>query len=124
MRAIDLAVYADALAGEAAAVTARAERARARLRQAAIEREARSALEAEEVARLQARGLLRPLDLGGVREEIAGLDADLAALVALQAWVEARLADEQDGVRPGGRAGPRYVASRGDSATRRPPSSS
>lgn len=131
MRAIDLAVYADALAGEAAAVTARGERSRARLRQAAIEREARSALGAEAVARLQARGLLRPFDLGGVREEIAELDADLAALVALQAWVEERLADEQDGVRPGGRAGRGgparpggYASSRGDSATRRPPSSS
>lgn len=123
MRAIDLAVYADALAGEAAAVTARAERSRARLRQAAIEREARSALAPADVARLQSRGLLRPLDLGAVRGEIAELDADLAALLALQRWVEERLADEEDGVRPRSAAAG-YASSRGESATRRPPSSS
>ena len=41
MRSVDLAIYADALAGEAAAVAARVERARARLRESEIEREAR-----------------------------------------------------------------------------------
>ena len=115
MRAVDLAVYADALAGEAAAVMARAERARSRLRQAAIEREARSALGAECVARLQARGLLRPCTLAGVREEIGELEADLEAVLALQGWVEARLAAETLD----------YEGSvRGERATRRPPSSS
>ena len=39
MREIDLAVYADAVAGESAALSARAERIRSRLRQAKIERD-------------------------------------------------------------------------------------
>ena len=39
MREIDLAVYADALAGESAALSARAERIRSKLRQAKIERD-------------------------------------------------------------------------------------
>lgn len=115
MRAVDLAVYADTLAGEAAAVAARAERARARLRQAAIDREARAALPAGAVARLQARGLLRPAELSGLREEIAELTADLEAVLALQSWVEARLADESGCYEP---------SMRGERATRRPPSSS
>lgn len=115
MRAVDLAVYADTLAGEAAAVAARAERARARLRQAAIDREARAALPAGAVARLQARGLLRPAELAGLREEIAELTADLEAVLALQSWVEARLADESGRYEP---------SMRGERATRRPPSSS
>jgi hypothetical protein len=117
VRAIDLAVFADALAGEAAAVAARAERARARLRQGAIEREARVALAPAAVARLQARGLLRPLDPGGLREELAELDGDLAAVLQLQSWVEARLAEAQDDY-------PAPLPSRGERATRRPPSSS
>ena len=112
MRSVDLAVYADALAGEAAAVAARAERARARLRQAAIEREARAALAPGAVERLQARGLLRPLDAGSVREEIGALDGDLAALVALQGWVEARLAEAEDCAPAPGRAAAPRVASR------------
>jgi hypothetical protein len=37
MRGVDLAIYADALAGESASLAARAERARSRLRQSAIE---------------------------------------------------------------------------------------
>lgn len=116
MRAVDLAVFADTLAGEAAAVAARAERARARLRQAAIDREARAALAAGTVARLQARGLLRPIELSGLREEIAEHDADVEAVLQLQEWVEARLAGEEES--------PYVVSSRGDRATRRPPSSS
>ena len=44
MRGVDLAIYADALAGEAASLAARAERARSRLRQAAIEKRARTEL--------------------------------------------------------------------------------
>jgi hypothetical protein len=115
VRAVDLAVYADALAGEAAAVAARAERARARLRQATIEREARAGLPAPAIARLQARGLLRPLEVSGVREELRELERDLEAMLALQSWVEARLAAEIDD----------YEAPRcGESATRSPPSSS
>jgi 2'-5' RNA ligase len=44
VREIDLAVYADALAGESAALSARAERIRSRLRQTKIERRARNDL--------------------------------------------------------------------------------
>src|SRR4029077_1082742 len=43
-RVVELAVYADALAGEAASLSARAERARSRIRQAAIEKRARKEL--------------------------------------------------------------------------------
>jgi hypothetical protein len=62
MRSVDLAVYADALAGEAAALAARAERVRSRLREAAIERDARSDLDASTIDALQALGLLRAID--------------------------------------------------------------
>ena len=44
MRSVELAIYADQLAGEAASLAARAERARSRLRQAAIEKRARADL--------------------------------------------------------------------------------
>ena len=56
MRGVDLAIYADALAGEAASLAARAERARSRLRQAAIEKRARAELTAVAVERLEALG--------------------------------------------------------------------
>lgn len=92
MRSVDLAVYADALAGEAAALAARAERVRARLREAAIEREARAALAPAAVVRLEGRGLLRAVDERGLRAEVRELEADLEALEQLQAWIEARLA--------------------------------
>jgi hypothetical protein len=59
VRSVDLAIYADALAGEAATLAARLERARARVRQAAIERVAREELPPQVVARLQALGMLR-----------------------------------------------------------------
>ena len=95
MRAVDLALYADELAGEAAALSARAERARARLRQAAIERRARAELAEDTVARLQALGLLRRDDEAGAREDLAELARSLAALRELQTWVEARLADAE-----------------------------
>src|SRR5215208_6343134 len=50
MRAVELAVYADALAGEAASLSARAERASSRIRQAAIEKGARNELTAVAVS--------------------------------------------------------------------------
>jgi hypothetical protein len=62
MRAVELAVYADALAGEAASLSARAERARSRIRQAAIEKGARAELTAIAVQRLEALGLLGAID--------------------------------------------------------------
>jgi hypothetical protein len=94
MRSVDLAVYADALAGEAAAVAARAERLRARLREDAIEREARLALDQPTVARLQQLGLLVPLQ-EGAREELRTLEESLAALEELQAWIERKLSVER-----------------------------
>jgi hypothetical protein len=92
MRSVDLAIYADSLAGEAAAVAARVERARARLRECAIEREARRDLPRLTVERLERLGLLRPGDERTLRAELSRLEADLAALEELQAWVESRLA--------------------------------
>jgi hypothetical protein len=92
VRSVDLAIYADALAGEAAAVAARVERARLRLRESAIEQEARRDLPSATTARLERLGLLRPCDERSVRAELRRLEADLAAVEELQAWVEARLA--------------------------------
>lgn len=94
MEAIDLAVYADALAGEAAALAARSERARARVRQAALERAARAALPAADVATLERLGVLGRVDGAAARAELRELDGALASLGRLQAWVEARLAAE------------------------------
>jgi hypothetical protein len=100
MRAVDLALCADALAGEAAALAARAERARAALRQASIERAARRDLSPASTARLEALGLLPQRDERGARKEVAELARSLEALRELQAWVEARLAEADGGVRP------------------------
>lgn len=92
MRSVDLAVYADALAGEAAGLSARAERVRARLREATIERDARSDLDADTIDVLQSLGLLRVVDERAARAELRDLERSLAALGELQAWVERRLA--------------------------------
>lgn len=91
MRAVDLAIYADVLAGEADTLSARIERCRARLRESAIEREARKELPRATIERLERLGLLRPGDEQHLRSELRRLEADLAALEELQAWVEARL---------------------------------
>ena len=93
MRSVDLALYADSLASEAAAVAARIERARARLRESAIEREARRALGRSTLERLERLGLLRPGDERHLAGELRRLEADFGALEELQAWVEARLAE-------------------------------
>jgi hypothetical protein len=92
MLSVELAVYADSLAGEAAALAARAERLRSRLRVAAIEREARRALTPAAVERLTGLGLLAQPDEPALRRELHELDEALSALGALQAWVEERLA--------------------------------
>ena len=92
MRGVDLAIYADALAGEAAAVGARAERARGRLRQAAIEQRARLELTPVAVERLQGLGLLNAIDEAATRAELRELEAALDALEELQSWVEGELA--------------------------------
>jgi hypothetical protein len=92
VREIDLAVYADALAGESAALSARAERIRSRLRQAKIERRARNDLAAATVDRLESLGLLGGLDERAAHAELPELEELLAALEELQAWVEEELA--------------------------------
>jgi hypothetical protein len=92
MRSVDLAVYADALAGEVAALSARLERARRRLREAAIEYEARGALPQHTVTRLEALGLLAACVTEQETVEIADLQASLAAVEQLQEWVERKLA--------------------------------
>jgi hypothetical protein len=92
MRGVDLAIYADALAGEAAGLAARAERARSRLRQAAIEKRARTELTVVAVERLEALGVLGGVDEVATRAELRELEAALDAVEELQAWLEAELA--------------------------------
>ena len=92
MREIDLAVYADALAGESAALSARAERIRSKLRQATIERRARNDLTAATVDRLESLGLLGVIDQRSAHAELRELEDSLAALEELQTWVESELA--------------------------------
>jgi hypothetical protein len=92
MRGVDLAIYADALAGEAASLAARAERARSRLRQAAIEKRARQELTGIAVERLEAIGVLGSVDEPAARIELRELEAALEAVEELQAWLEGELA--------------------------------
>ena len=92
MRGVDLAIYADALAGESASLAARAERAHSRLRQAAIEKRARMELSESAAERLEALGLLGSVDEAATRTELGELEAALDALDELQTWVEAELA--------------------------------
>jgi Spy/CpxP family protein refolding chaperone len=92
VRTVELAIYADALAGEAASLAARAERARSRLQQAAIEKRARGELTETATERLEALGLLGGIDERATRAELRELESALDALEELQAWVEAELA--------------------------------
>ena len=92
MREIDLALYADALAGESAALSARAERIRSKLRQAKIERRARNDLTAATVDRLGSLGLLGGIDERAAHAELRELEESLRALEELHAWVEGELA--------------------------------
>ena len=88
MRSVDLALYADMLAGEAASLAARIERERGKQRQASIEREARGALTPFAVERLQELGLLSTrADVATIVE----LEESLDAVELLQAWVEGAL---------------------------------
>jgi hypothetical protein len=91
MLGVELAIYADALAGEVASLAARAERARSRLRQAAIEKRARRDLTVVAVERLEALGLLGAIDETAARAELREIEAALDALEELQAWVETAL---------------------------------
>ena len=92
MRGVDLAIYADALVGEAASLAARAERARSRLRQAAIENRARRELTPVAVERLDAIGVLGSVDEAGTRVELRELEAAIDAVEELQSWLERELA--------------------------------
>lgn len=105
MRTVDLAIYADALAAEAATLAARLERARARLRQVALEREARQALPPQVVAHLERLGVLGSGVADGALADLHELTAAVDAVSQLQAWVEERLAAST------GRAG--YAAAAG-----------
>jgi hypothetical protein len=98
MRAVDLALYADELAARAATLAAQLERARGRLRQAAIEREARRALDDGLVERLEALGFLCGCDTKRARAEVGELACALAAVEELQAWVERRLYAAREGI--------------------------
>jgi hypothetical protein len=91
VRGVDLAIYADALAAEAASVAARAERARSRLRQAAIEKRARAKLTPVAVERLEALGLLGGVDEAAIKAELRELEAALDAVEELQSWLESEL---------------------------------
>jgi hypothetical protein len=96
MRSVDLALFADELAARAATLAAQLERARGRLRQAAIEREARRALDETSVARLESLGILRGAEPAEVRAEIRELAASLGVVEELQVWLERRLFEAGD----------------------------
>jgi hypothetical protein len=89
MPSVDLALYADLLAGEAASLAARIERERGKQRQASIEREARAALAPVAVERLEELGLL---STRGDAALVVELEESLDAVEMLQAWVERALA--------------------------------
>ena len=95
MRTVDLALFADVLAARAAAIESRLERARDRIRQAAIEREARRSLPPETIERLVRVGALSAADVSAERREVTELAESVAALRNLQVWVEARLSEAQ-----------------------------
>lgn len=91
MRTVDLAIYADALAGEHAALAARLEQAYARVREAAIERDARAHLSPDAVSELESLGILGAVDERTAQGEIRRLRRALDAVEQLQSWVETRL---------------------------------
>ncbi len=92
VRTVDLALYADVLAAKAARVSCELERVRGELRRAAIEREARRALDERTFGRLERLGVVSRADARRLRREVVELVVDLGALRALQAWTEAQLA--------------------------------
>jgi hypothetical protein len=98
LRAVDLALYADELAARAATLAAQLERARGRLRRAAIEREARRTLDEALVERLEALGFLSCPDVKAARAEVTELASAVRALEELQAWFERRLYAEREGL--------------------------
>lgn len=105
MRTVDLAVLADTLAARAAVLSTRIERARQRVRQSELEREARRDLPAETVATLERMGMLERRPAEPDARDAAAAALQLEALRALQAWVESRLRaaglELPEGRRPG-----------------------
>src|SRR5262245_7882784 len=91
MRAADLAVLADVLEGEAHSLAVRLGAVRRRLREAAIEHEARRALPEEAVRRLEALGLLAVRDVEKDAAEAREIETSLAALGLLREWVRCEL---------------------------------
>jgi hypothetical protein len=93
MRSVDLATWADSLAGQAVRIAARIERGRAEIRQAAVESEARAVLPGPVVARLDSMGVLAQPGTGIelAQAQVVELLEDLRAVELLQAWVEQRL---------------------------------
>ena len=75
-----------------ASLAARAERARSRLRQAAIEKRARRELTPVAVERLGALGVFGAVDESATRAELRELEAALDAVEELQSWLERELA--------------------------------
>jgi hypothetical protein len=91
VRTVDLAIYADTLAGEHAAIAARLEQAHARLREAAIERDARNHLAQETIRELESLGIIGGIDERTAHSEIRRLSRALDAVEQLQSWIERRL---------------------------------
>jgi hypothetical protein len=91
VRTVDLAIYADTLAGEHAALAARFEQAQTRLREAAIERDARAHLSPETVKELESLGIIGGIDERTARSEIRRLSRAIEAVEQLQTWIESRL---------------------------------
>jgi hypothetical protein len=91
MRSVELAIFADTLAAEVATLDARLERARSRLRRAAIEHEARAVLPLDVADRLARLGLL---GVGSAMDaaELEAIRRDIVAVQQLQAWIERELA--------------------------------
>ncbi|MDQ3994205.1 MAG: hypothetical protein M3265_05370, partial [Actinomycetota bacterium] len=96
VRTVALALYADTLAAKASALAAQLERARDSLRQIALEREARRSLDAATIERLERLEVLGRAEPRSRRADVSELAADLAAVEALQAWVESQLFAAQE----------------------------
>ncbi len=91
MRTVDLAIYARHARRRARRARRAAGTGAARLREAAIERDARAHLAAETVRELESLGILGGIDERTARSEIHRLGPRLEAVEQLQSWVESRL---------------------------------
>jgi Spy/CpxP family protein refolding chaperone len=93
VRSVELAIYADTLAAEAASLAPRPSARASRLRQAADRERAQRRAERRCRRAHEALGLFGGLDERATRAELRELEAALDALEELQAWVEAELAE-------------------------------